>query len=147
MKTHHRSFVAARLLAASLLLAPAAFAQEGTATSESPAVHSLRQTLSTEAYTGILESLVNPATLSNPVAVCANCHNGEDVARFSSALGPMLQMVNPVNWVNPMAYWNMAVPMMDPQTYSRWYDAYIKKYGPLLGYDAAGTPAAPSTTE
>jgi hypothetical protein len=139
-------------LALSLLIVPVlAFAQDQEATDQpdSAAVHSLRQMLSTDAYAGILKSMVNPATLQNPTAVCAQCHTGEDVERYAATIGPMLQMINPVNWVNPMAYWNMAVPMMDPETYTQWYNAYINKYGGLLpDGDAAGTESeSPSTSE
>lgn len=138
------------VVAASIAAAPAvstAQDEAGTANS-SAAIHSLRQTLSTDAYAGILKALVTPATLQNPIAVCAQCHAGEDIARYSKTIGPMLQMINPVNWINPMAYWNMAVPMIDPTTYTEWYDAYVKKYGGLLGYGQDSSESTePSATE
>lgn len=118
---------------------PALSAGDAAASTPSAAAHSLKQTLGTDAYAGILKSLANPATLNNPVSICAHCHAGEDMARYAATIGPMLQMVNPVNWLNPMAYWNMAAPMMDPATYKQWYDAYVEKYGSLLGYDPTGS--------
>ncbi|KAA3621096.1 MAG: hypothetical protein DWQ08_14560 [Proteobacteria bacterium] len=119
---------------------------EGAAAS-STAIHSLRQTLSTDAYAGILKAMVTPATLQNPIAVCAQCHAGEDLARYTKTFGPMLQMVNPVNWVNPMAYLNMMTPMVDPATYTEWYNAYIQKYGGLLGYGQGESADQPASTE
>lgn len=136
MKQKFRIALATAAIAASF----AVEAQDGGAAGvaaqgeTSAAIHSLRQTLSTDAYAGILKALVTPSTLNNPMEVCAQCHAAEDVVRYTRTLGPMLQMVNPVNWINPTAYWNMAVPMVDPQTYTDWYNAYIKKYGGLLGY-------------
>ncbi len=115
----------------------------GAIAQETPnaAAHSFNQMLNTDTYAGILKSMVNPTTLQNPVAVCAQCHNGEDLARYQKSLGPMMQMVNPVNWVNPMAYVNMAAPMVDPETYTEWYNAWVKKYGGLLGYGDEAAPA------
>ena len=125
-----------KILNAIAVFALAASLSHAAAAQETPnaAAHSFNQLLSTDTYAGILKSLVTPQTLQNPIAVCAECHSGEDLARYQTALGPMLQMVNPVNWVNPMAYVNMAAPIVDPETYTQWYNAYIKKYGGLLGY-------------
>ena len=108
----------------------------GTASAQSvsPALeHSLSQTLSTDAYAGILKSMVNPETLSDPVAVCGQCHGGEDMARYQQSLAPMMRMINPVNWVSPNAYLQMMTPMVDPETYTSWYNAWMKKYGGLVG--------------
>ena len=112
-------------LLAALLTVPFSQAQE--------LPYSLQQMLNTEAYVGTLKSMVNPDTIQNPIALCASCHNGEEMARYTQTLGPMMQMINPVNWVNPMAYWNMMVPMMDPKSYEMWYNDYVKKYGTALG--------------
>ena len=128
--------ILASVLVSSLSLPAIAEQTPSTLTgTDSAAIHSLRQTLSTDAYAGILKALVTPATLQNPIAICAECHAGEDMARYVKTLGPMLEMINPVNWVNPMSYVNMGLPMIDPQTYADWYQAYIKKYGELLGYE------------
>ncbi|GJL82308.1 MAG: hypothetical protein DHS20C01_19420 [marine bacterium B5-7] len=148
MKSFKVTYITGVCLLASSFLPAAVSAQNQSANS---AIHSLQQTLSTDAYAGILKAMVNPATLKNPVVVCAQCHSDEDAARYSKVLGPMLQMANPLNWVNPMAYVNMATPIMDPETYAEWYKAYTKKYGGLLGYNpdtAAGeTTADPETKD
>ncbi len=100
---------------------------------ENSVVHSLKRTLGTDAYIGIVKSLATPATYQNPVTICAQCHDAEDYVRYQESLGPSMQMLNPVNWVNPMAYVNMAAPLVDPETYTKWYNAWVEKYGGLLG--------------
>ena len=95
--------------------------------------HSLQQMLTTEAYVGTLKAMVTPETIQNPMALCSSCHDGKDLARYQQTMGPMMQMINPVNWVNPNAYLNMAMPMLDPKSYEMWYNDYVKKYGTALG--------------
>lgn len=86
--------------------------------------------------------MMNPApVMTNPLSTCAGCHTGEDLARFGKTMGPMLQMMNPANWMNPNAYFSMMTPMMDPQTYTAWYNAWMQKYGAAAG----GTPTGEST--
>lgn len=139
------------LMLISILALPfvAAAQQESSEQTEvdSAAVHSFKQTLSTDAYAGILKAMITPETLQNPIAICAQCHAGEDMARYTKTLGPMMQMINPVNWVNPMAYVNMGLPMVDPRTYAEWYEAYVKKYGALLGYDQDSGAAESPTSD
>lgn len=113
--------------------------QLASAQSVSPALqHSLSQTLSTDAYVGILKAMVDPKTLSTPTAICAECHGGEDMARYQHSIGPMMQMVDPSTWINPMAYLRMASPVVDPETYKQWYDGWMNKYGSLLGAGSNG---------
>ena len=113
------------LVSASIAFAGAAQAQE--------LPYSLKQMLTSEAYTGTLKAMVNPQTLQNPVAMCASCHDGKEMARYQQTLGPMMAMMNPVNWINPMAYINMMAPVMDPKSYEMWYNDYVEKYGKSLG--------------
>ncbi len=110
---------------------------------ENSAVHSLKQTLSTDAYVNILKSLLNAETYSNPVSICANCHDGPDLVRYTKDLGPSMKMSNPANWIDPAAYVNMLAPYVTPETYTKWYDAWVKRYGGLVGLgEGAEKPAA-----
>ncbi len=68
-------------------------------------------------------------TFNNPISMCAACHSGEDMARYEKLIGPMMAMMNPANWMNPGAYTAMMAPMMDPNVYTQWMNAYMKKYG------------------
>ncbi len=107
------------LLVVILLWSTASFAQGEVA-------DSMTRSMDPSVY---MRMMTNPAMMSNPVASCAECHNGEDVARYNTAFGPMLQMMNSQNWFNPNAYSQMMVPMMNPATYTQWYNAWMKRYG------------------
>jgi len=91
-------------------------------------------------YGNMMGYMMNPMPLmTNPTASCAQCHTGPDMARYQKTMGPMLAMMNPANWMNPNAYMNMMTPMMDPKTYTDWYNAWMQKYGSAAG----GAAAAP----
>ncbi|MFT7532027.1 MAG: cytochrome c553 [Gammaproteobacteria bacterium] len=95
--------------------------------------HALQQMLTTEAYIDTLKSMVSPETMQNPITMCGSCHEGNELARYQQTLAPMMQMMNPLNWFNLMAYINMMAPMMNPESYELWYNDYMKKYGSVLG--------------
>ncbi len=121
---------ASAFLLAALLSSNPTMAQDDT----SSAARSLLKSINPITYLSMTGQLLGSPleTLKNPVSVCAQCHTGEDVARYQTSLGPMLQMVNPVNWVKPDAYTQMAAPLVDPETYKKYYDAWIEKYGNLI---------------
>lgn len=68
-------------------------------------------------------------TFQNTLEVCAACHTEEDMARYEKLIGPMMAMMNPTAWMNPNAYTAMMMPMMDPNAYAQWMNAYMQKYG------------------
>ena len=73
----------------------------------------------------------NPSIMTDPAPLCAQCHDGEAMARYQKTLFPAYQlMMNPMNWMNPNAYMQAMTPMMDPQTYTEWYNAMIKMMNP-----------------
>ena len=95
-----------------------------------------------------MQKTVDPATYENmmnlmgadiswastPAPLCAQCHEGDDMERYNKTLLPMYQlMMNPYNWMNPNAYMQAAMPMMDPQTYAQWYTAWMKIMAEMYG--------------
>ena len=77
--------------------------------------------------------------VTSPAPLCAQCHEGDDMERYTKTLLPMYQlMMNPNNWMNPNAYMQAAVPMMDPQTYMQWYAAWMKIAGEMYGAPIPG---------
>ncbi len=104
--------------------------------------NSIARSLNPDVY---MRMMMNPATMTNPVSTCIECHNGEDVARYSATFGPMLQMMSSRNWFNPNAYSRMMVPMMNPATYTQWYNALMKRYA--VGMDAAPPASKAEDTE
>lgn len=61
--------------------------------------------------------------------VCAQCHDGADVARYTKAFGPMVTMMNPMRWSDPRTYTQAMAPMMDPKSYEQWYQAWTQTMG------------------
>lgn len=80
--------------------------------------------------------------MQNPMAGCGGCHSGDDMVRFDKAFRPMMAMMNPANWMNPTAYMAMMTQMMNPEMYTEWMNAYMKKYGMFL--DPSQYQAQPS---
>ena len=73
----------------------------------------------------------NPQMMTSPAPLCAQCHDGEAMARYQKTLFPAFQlMMNPANWMNPNAYMQAMTPMMDPNTYTEWYNAMMKMMNP-----------------
>lgn len=87
--------------------------------------------------------MMNPTPVSNdPLGVCKQSHTDEDAARYGKTMGPMLSMMTPnyraspnayMNMMNPNTYMGMMAPVMDPDTYRKWIDAWMKKYGAASG--------------
>ena len=66
-------------------------------------------------------------TFENFSQTCAQCHDANDVKRYETTFLPMYQMMfDPKNWINPNAYGMATRPMMDPETYTKWYEAWTK---------------------
>ncbi len=93
--------------------------------------HTMNKTVDPQVYANLMQQMFTNPTgfMTNPNATCSQCHTDEDMQRISKTMGPMMQMMNPGNWMNPNAYMQMMVPMMDPETYTNWYDAWMKKFG------------------
>jgi hypothetical protein len=120
------------LLALSLA-APVAMAQQDSL------AHSMQQTMDPQVMTSLMTGMMtNPAQMMNdPMASCAECHDGHDIARYQQGLGPMMAMMNPANWFSPQAYMNMMTGMMDPKTYEFWYNGMMSKYAGAYGSGTA----------
>lgn len=110
-----------------------ASAEEAAAPAMPGMSHAMGQGMNPSTYMGMMSGMMNPmAMMSNPTQACASCHNGEDLARYQKTMGPMMAMMNPMNWINPSSYMNMMTPMMDPATYTEWFNAMTKKGGNLI---------------
>lgn len=97
----------------------------------------------------MLTNMVNPHGTS-PEAMCALCHQGEDMARYQKDFGLMMDsmwepykaMMNPhmmLPFMNPNAY----MGMMNPSMYMNMMHPMMGMMGPMMG----GTPAAPKQYE
>lgn len=66
-------------------------------------------------------------TFENFSQTCAKCHDADDVKRYETTFLPMYQMMfDPKAWINPNSYGMAMRPMMDPETYAKWYEAWNK---------------------
>lgn len=131
-----RTAISSMLCGTLLLSATPSGAQETAAT---PGMtQSMTRSVDPQVYAKLMNQMMtNPVgIMTDPISTCAQCHSEEDVERFKSEMGPMLQMMSPVNWMNPNAYMQMMNVPMDPETYTRWYEGWMKKYADML--DKAG---------
>ena len=96
----------------------------------------MQKSMNPQTYNTLLKLMTeNPAMISNPAPLCAQCHDGEALGRYQKTLFPMYQlMMNPANWMNPNAYMQAMTPMMDPATYTMWYQAMMKMMNPGAQY-------------
>lgn len=116
-----------------LLVAAFATASLIATAADGPTLPGMPPTM-TQAMNPLMGDMMNPmGMMANPMATCASCHTAEEVARYQKTFGPMMAMMNPVNWMNPGGYMNMMAPMMDPKTYRQWYNAYMNKMGSMAG--------------
>ena len=122
-----------------LLPATPSRAQETAA--EQGVTQSMTRSVDPQVYANLMNQMMaNPVgILTDPISTCAQCHTEEDVERYKSEMGPMLQMMSPINWMNPTAYMQMMHVPMDPETYTKWYEGWMEKYASMLG-KAAPTP-------
>ena len=140
----NRGTLIAGLLGGALLL----FSTHGTAQqaggespTADPLTHSLGSMVDPQVYFNLMSQVMtNPAGIMlNPFSTCAQCHSAEDMDRYNTMMWPMLQMMNPSNWMSPQAYTRMMAAPMDPATYTKWYEGWMQKYGAMLGQ--GGQPA------
>ena len=119
------------------LITALTFSVAGAEDAAAPALpgmtHAMGQGINPSTYMGMMGGMMNPMSMmSDPTQMCASCHTGEDLARYQKTMGPMMAMMNPMNWMNPSSYMNMMTPMMDPATYTEWFNAMKKKGGGLI---------------
>ncbi len=125
------------------LVAPVAVAQQNGLS------HSMQNSMDPQVMTNLMNSMMASPTdmMTNPMASCAQCHDGNDMARYQQGMGPFMAMMNPSNWFSPQAYMNMMTGMMDPKTYEVWYNGMMGKYGGMDGAAPAGTSVDNSAAE
>ncbi len=121
------------LCSAFLLPAIPSSAQETTATQG--VTESMAQSVDPQVYANLMNQMMaNPVgIMADPISTCAQCHTEEDVERYKSEMGPMLEMLSPTNWMDPNAYMRMMKVPMDPETYTIWYEGWMEKYASMLG--------------
>ena len=115
-------------------------AQESAAPQAAPGLtHAMSKSVDPQVYTSLMtQMMTNPmGVMMNPISTCAQCHSAEDMARYTKSLGPMMQMGNPANMINPNAYTKMMAVPVDPETYTKWYEAWMQKFGGMAGQQAA----------
>ena len=134
------------LLTAAILMAAmtaSAMAQEQEKPAAMPSMTAtMQRSMDPQAYANMLQLLgSDPAILSNPVQLCEQCHDEEAVERYQKTLLPAYQlMMNPAAWMNPYAYTQAMVPMMDPETYTEWYEAWMKMMNQMYSPQADEQP-------
>ena len=89
--------------------------------------HSMQKSMDPQVMNDLMTGMMTNPTemMTNPIATCAQCHDGSDIARYQQGIGPMMAMMNPANWFSPQAYTNMMAGMMDPKTYELWYNGMM----------------------
>jgi len=118
--------------------------------------YAMKQSMNPNTWMNIMMGMMNPHQTS-PIAMCANCHQGEELTRYQQTFGTMMQsmwnpyqsMMNPM-MMNPMMMnqmmHQMTAPMMSfgfpaqtprpnnampspmsPKDYEKWYNEQLKK--------------------
>ena len=63
-------------------------------------------------------------------SICEQCHDKDDVARYEETFLPLYTMMfRPAPWADPNVYLNTMRPVMDPETYTRWYNQWTRVMG------------------
>ena len=113
-------------------LGVSANAQEQTEPAESAPIpgltYAMGRSMDPQVMNDIFQLMMtNPRIINNPMAICVQCHDQEAVNRYQTTLMPMYYlMMNPASWMDPNAYTRAMLPMMDPATYTEWYNAWMK---------------------
>lgn len=66
--------------------------------------YTMRKSMDPKTWMQMMTNMMNPHG-SSPEAMCASCHQGEDLARYQKQFGPMMS-----------SSWNQYKSMMDPHT-------------------------------
>jgi hypothetical protein len=84
---------------------------EPATTTMSPAMH---KTIDPNVWAAMMMQMMQSP---NPIASCAACHTGEEVARYQKDYGPMLSMMQPaMSMMNPAMLGQMMTPAMGMMT-------------------------------
>ena len=105
--------------------------------------HAMQKSMDPNVWSQMMAMMMDPSK-SSPIASCALCHEGEDVARFQKDFGPMMDamwqpyksMMNPhmmTSMMNPNAYMSMMGPMMNPAMYMNMMGPMMAMSGPMMG--------------
>ncbi len=95
----------------------------------------MQRTFDPQVYTNLVSQIMqNPmAMMTNPMGSCAHCHTGKDSARYAQTFGPMMQMMPQQMMPQQMMPQQMMAKPMDPQSYAKWYEAWMGKFSGTMG--------------
>jgi len=142
-RKYMRCSVAATLIgAASMAASPSTIAAPTTPApvanpqwlADVPMTTPMRRTLAPGTVPEVVDRVVkNPAQIvDNPIASCAACHAGDDLARYAKTVVPMMQFMNPQAWNNPATFNQAMGVMMNPATYAEWFTAMLSKFNQMV---------------
>ncbi|MDH3378468.1 MAG: hypothetical protein OEQ39_16125 [Gammaproteobacteria bacterium] len=138
-----RSILTAVGIVLSSLLTFAVYAQQQTTQpgSENPGTgHAINRTVNPEVFANLMgQMMTNPIeTMTNSETMCLDCHSADDLQKIYESFGAMLQPGNPMIRTNPSMYDPTRMRPMDPETYTNWYNAWMKKFGGVMNEDNSG---------
>ena len=132
------------------LITLAVYAQEQTTqpAPENPSTaYAMNRTVNPEVFANLMKQMMEDpmgmmagpmGMMANPASTCLHCHGRADLERFSASFGPMMQPGTPAARMNPSMYGPMTMRPMNPETYTDWYNAWMKKFGGAMQGDNAG---------
>jgi len=138
-----RSILTAVGIVLSSLITFAVYAQQQTTQpdAENPGTgHVMNRTVNPEVFANLMRQMMaNPIVMmTNSASMCLDCHSADELEKISESFGPMLQPGNPMAPMNPSMYGPTRMRPMDPETYTNWYNAWMKKFGGVMNGDSSG---------
>ena len=106
--------------------------------------YAMKRSMDPSTWMSIMMGMMNPHQTS-PIAMCANCHQGEELTRYQQSFGPIMQsmwtpyqnMMNPMimnQMMHQMNFGTMQSPAvntlqspMNPKEYEKWYNEQQEK--------------------
>ncbi len=97
----------------------------------------MQKSMDPNVWTNMMTMMMNPEKAMS-MESCAQCHDAEDVARYTKDFGPMMEAMKPMmSMMNPNMYMNMMYPMMgmmNPMMASMMNPmAYMNMMYPMMG--------------
>ncbi len=101
----------------------------------------MQKSMDPQVWSNMMAMMMNPEKMMS-MESCAQCHDGEDVARYQKDFGPMMEAMKPMmrmmnphmmtSMMNPNAYMNM----MNPAMYMNMMGPMMGMMGPMMGMSA-----------
>ncbi len=100
----------------------------------------MQKSMDPQVWTNMMAMMMNPEKMMS-MESCAQCHDGEDVARYAKDYGPMMEAMKPMaemmsphmmaQMMNPNTYMSMMYPMMNPAMYMNMMAPMMGMMGPM----------------